>query len=756
MRPARGNGACNQELHRRIALIEIGGQQFHSAVAIQPQRQLREVVGTDGKAVEILEELFGQNRIARYFAHHDVAQAVVTALESLARQQFADLARLLQRPHERHHHLHIGQPHVVAHALHGLALHGKRFGKVGAHIAGCAPESEHGVFFFRLVAAAADELAVFVALEVRQAHDHGLGPERCRNGGHTFGDLVHIEGTGTRMAARHAFHGFFQIGIDIGVVEDGLGVYANIVVDDEFQPRQAHAVVGQLAEVESQLRVADVHHDLERNLRHLAPLHLGHFGFEQAVVNAAGVAFGAAHRHQRTVLEPSGGVATTHYGRNAQFARNDGGVAGAAPAVGNDGRGFFHDWLPVGVGHVGDQHVACLHLVHFTEASHQPNRAGADFLPDRPAFCQHGALALEPVAVLHLAFGLAFHRLWPRLQNVELAVGAILAPFDVHRAAIMLFDHQGVTGQLLHLVVSQRIAVALFRRHIDGLDQLAVLRLFLGRCKHHLQQLAPQIAADQRLVACFQHGLVHIELVGVDGALHHRFTQSVAGRDEDHVAKARFGIHREHHARSAQVGAHHALHPGRKRHVGMGEALVHAIADGAVVVQRGEHFLDLVQHLLDAHNIEKGFLLAGKRGIGQIFCRGGGAHGEAGLRVAAIEGREGFADGLFQIFRERLLFHECADFGACGCQRIHVVGVQRIELGLDSGVQPVVFQELTKSMCRRGKAGGHTHPLRQLRDHLAQAGVLAAHGLDVAHAKFFKRCDQIGRRKQCGHDMLQK
>jgi hypothetical protein len=31
---------------------------------------------------------------------------------------------------------------------------------------------------------------------------------------------------------------------------------ADVVVDDELEPRQAHAVVGQLAEIESQLRVA--------------------------------------------------------------------------------------------------------------------------------------------------------------------------------------------------------------------------------------------------------------------------------------------------------------------------------------------------------------------------------------------------------------------------------------------------------------------------------------------------------------------
>jgi hypothetical protein len=41
--------------------------------------------------------------------------------------------------------------------------------------------------------------------------------------------------------------------------------------------------------------------------------------------------------------------------------------------------------------------------------------------------------------------------------------------------------------------------------------------------------------------------------------------------------KPRFGVDGEHHAGGAEVGAHHALHAGRQRDVGMGEALVHAV-----------------------------------------------------------------------------------------------------------------------------------------------------------------------------------
>ena len=60
-----------------------------------------------------------------------------------------------------------------------------------------------------------------------------------------------------------------------GILEARLRVDADVVVDDEFEPREAHARVRQLREVERELRVADVHRDLDRDLRHLVELDLG-------------------------------------------------------------------------------------------------------------------------------------------------------------------------------------------------------------------------------------------------------------------------------------------------------------------------------------------------------------------------------------------------------------------------------------------------------------------------------------------------
>jgi hypothetical protein len=52
---------------------------------------------------------------------------------------------------------------------------------------------------------------------------------------------------------------------------------------------------------------------------------------------------------------------------------------------------------------------------------------------------------------------------------------AVLAPLDVHRAAVVLLDDQRVLRQFGNIGIGQRVAVALLGRRVhDVLDQLAV------------------------------------------------------------------------------------------------------------------------------------------------------------------------------------------------------------------------------------------------------------------------------------------
>ena len=257
------------------------------------------------------------------------------------------------------------------------------------------------------------------------------------------------------MAARHAFDSLFQVVIDVWIIENCFWMNADVVIDDELKPRQTDTVIRNLTEIEGQLRVADIHRDLQIDWRHLAALHFGHFSFQQTVIDAAGVAFGTTDRDQHAILELAGRIAATDHRGDAELACNDGCVAGSSAAICHDRTGALHHWLPVRVGHVGDQHVAWLHLVHILDVVNHADRSGSNFLTNGAPLGQHGTRALELVALLGLALGLAFDGLGPRLQDVNLAVDTVLAPLDVHGPAVVAFNDQCITRQLLNVRVAQ-------------------------------------------------------------------------------------------------------------------------------------------------------------------------------------------------------------------------------------------------------------------------------------------------------------
>ena len=142
-------------------------------------------------------------------------------------------------------------------------------------------------------------------------------------------------------------------------------------------------------------------------------------------------------------------------------------------SVGHDGAGALHHGLPIGVCHVSHQHIAGLYLVHLCNALHQTNRACANFLANGTTLSQHRARAFEFVTKFCGAFRLALHGFRTSLQNINQAVGAIFAPFDVHRAAVVLFNHHGVLRQLRNVCIGQGVAIAQLHGHIHRFHQLA-------------------------------------------------------------------------------------------------------------------------------------------------------------------------------------------------------------------------------------------------------------------------------------------
>src|SRR3546814_7695386 len=86
--------------------------------------------------------------------------------------------------------------------------------------------------------------------------------------------------------------------------------------------------------------------------------------------------------------------------------------------------------------------------MHFFARTQKTYGASADLLTDRAAFGERGAFAaLELVAAQHVDRRARLHGFRTRLQDVQLAVDAILAPLDVHRPAVVLLDDEGLGGE---------------------------------------------------------------------------------------------------------------------------------------------------------------------------------------------------------------------------------------------------------------------------------------------------------------------
>ena len=104
------------------------------------------------------------------------------------------------------------------------------------------------------------------------------------------------------MATRDRFNRFFQVGINVRILQNRSRVHAYIIVNHKFQTRQTHTCIRQLTKIKRQLWIANVHHDFCTDVRHLATINFGDFGLKNAIINFALIALSAGHGHQRAVF----------------------------------------------------------------------------------------------------------------------------------------------------------------------------------------------------------------------------------------------------------------------------------------------------------------------------------------------------------------------------------------------------------------------------------------------------------------------
>ena len=106
-------------------------------------------------------------------------------------------------------------------------------------------------------------------------------------------------------------------------------------------------------------------------------------------------------------------------------------------------------------------------------------RPEAIFSPTARPVTMTGAAPLESVGLVDVRRTLRGHRLGPRLNDIELAVGAVLGPFDVHRHGsagmlrIMRLDPHRDVGKVQHLRVGNAEFPPLGVGHVPGQRRMA-------------------------------------------------------------------------------------------------------------------------------------------------------------------------------------------------------------------------------------------------------------------------------------------
>jgi hypothetical protein len=330
----------------------------------------------------------------------------------------------------------------------------------------------------------------------------------------------------------------------------------------------------------------------------------------------------------------------------------------------------LHDRLPVGVGHFGDEHLAGPELFQVGRRSDDARRTLTDLLPHAAALRQHLTRALEDEPLEHQRVPLRVDGFRPRLQQVELPGESVLRPLHVHRCGraaqprVVLLDQHGPSPERQDLVVCEDKALAIVPRdrHAAGLPCAAFL-------VDQLELLGSERLLQDRAEAGGERRLEDRELIRVDRALHDALAQPVGAVDEHGIAKACFGVDREHHTGAGQVRAHHLLHADREGDLRMVEAAMRAIDDRAVGEERGVAALHRVEQHRFAVDVEEYFLLAGEAGLGQVLRCGAAPDGDIAVgTVLGLELAVGVRDGPGEPIGQRGGENRGSQAGAGGLQ----------------------------------------------------------------------------------------
>ena len=266
--------------------------------------------------------------------------------------------------------------------------------------------------------------------------------------------------------------------------------------------------------------------------------------------------------------------------------------------------------------------------------------------------------------------------------------------------------------------------------------------------ENHLDFLAAKRSLQHRLFPGAVGRLEHIELVGIDGALHHILAKTERAGDEHDILEAGLRVDREDDAGRGEVRANHLHDADGIEDLEMVEAIVDAIADRAIGEQARETVTHRVEHVGFAAHIEIAVVLAGETGARQILRRRRRADGDAQLRaIFRRQSRQRRADlrveiggqggGVDDLARPRGAARQIVDIGNIESderlfqRRPSAGGLERMAIGLGGDREAI---------------GNGDALRREFPEHLAKRGVLAADQRNVLDADLAKEADDSARR----------
>ncbi|OPY87534.1 MAG: hypothetical protein A4E72_01462 [Syntrophus sp. PtaU1.Bin208] len=239
-------------------------------VSVQSKGQLGQVIGTDGETVEDLAEFFDEDDIAGNLNHHIDFQPIFPLDKAFARQDADHLFPLIHGTAEGYHHFHIGEAHFIPDFLHGFAFQGEGIAILVIIISRCAAEPDHGILFMGFEVGTAHEVGVFVTLEIAHPDNDVIGVESGTDLRHTLCQNIDKKITllGVTLGSSLDFLSSRLVGYPVEM-NQRQWMDADEVVDDEFKPGQADAVVGNGRQGEGIVGTSHIQHDFC-----LRPLHI--------------------------------------------------------------------------------------------------------------------------------------------------------------------------------------------------------------------------------------------------------------------------------------------------------------------------------------------------------------------------------------------------------------------------------------------------------------------------------------------------